>query len=72
MKKDSERKYRFFYHYYKQKRKMSIHFRGTCTTVSHIICQPECQTKWRKTQPQLIMQGWATDVIINNDIAVIK
>lgn len=57
-------KRRFFYHYYKQKKKMSIHFKGTCTVVDDIICEVPCETKWKPTQPNLVMQGFATEVII--------
>ena len=48
------KKYRFFYHYYKQKGKMSIHFKKTCCVVDNIICNVPCETKWKKTQPRLI------------------
>lgn len=64
-------KYRFFYHYYKQKKKMSIHFRNTCTVVDNIECKVPCKTKWSKTQPNLRMQGFAKEVIIKNNIATI-
>lgn len=66
------KKYRFFYHYYKQKKKMSIHFRNKCTIVDDIICTPECETKWKKIQPYLVMQGFATDVTIIDNKAYIQ
>lgn len=64
--------YRFFYHYYKQKGKMSIHFKNTCTVVDDIKCEVACETKWRKTQPYLVMQGFAKTVEIKDNIAYIK
>lgn len=56
------KQYRFFYHYFKQKHKMSVHFRGTCLIVDSIICERPCETKWRKRQPKLVMQGYASEV----------
>lgn len=66
------KKYRFFYHYYKQKKRMSIHFRNSCTVVDDVICEVPCETKWNKTQPQLVMRGFATDVRIVDNKAYIR
>jgi len=66
------KKYRFFYHFFKQKGKMSVHFRGKCHIVDHVICEPECETHWRNSQPRLVMRGWASNVIVNNNQAVIR
>jgi hypothetical protein len=63
--------YRFFYHYFKQKGKMSVHFRNTCTVVDDIKCVVPCETKWNKRQPYLVMQGHANEVVIKNNIAYI-
>lgn len=65
------KKYRFFYHYYKQKGKMSIHFKKSCTVVDDVICQVPCETKWKNTQPRLIMQGFAHNVEILENKAYI-
>lgn len=65
------KKFRFFYHYNKQQRKMSVHFKRKCYIVTDIICQPECQTHYRNSQPYLVMRGWTTNVLINNDSVVI-
>ncbi len=65
------KKYRFFYHFYKQKGKMSIHFRNSCTVVDNIDCKVACQTKWKPTQPRLVMQGYASNVQIINNTAII-
>lgn len=56
------KKYRFFYHFFKQKGKMSVHFKKSCTVVDDVICNVPCETKWKPTQPRLIMQGFAQDV----------
>jgi len=65
------RKYRFFYHYFKQKKKMSIHFRNKCYIVDNITCKVECETKWSKTQPNIVMRGFCTEIIIDNNSAII-
>jgi hypothetical protein len=70
------KKYRFFYHYYKQKNCMTVHFKKKCIIANNIKCETPCETKWNKTQPMLVMQGWATNVLLKeeNDIitAIIK
>lgn len=65
------KKYRFFYHYYRQKKQMSVHFKGSCNQVNFIECNVPCETKYNKRQPFLVMQGWATDVTFINDKAII-
>jgi len=44
---------------------MSVHFKGTCHVVDDIQCLVPCVTKWNKRQPQLVMQGYAREVIIS-------
>jgi len=50
---------------------MSVHFRKSCIVVSHIVCKIPCETKWNKTQPNLVMQGFATSVEVKDDVAYI-
>lgn len=69
--KVDNRKYRFFYHYYKQKGRMSVHFKNACSVVDNIICQVPCETKWNARQPNLVMQGFCSNVIIKDDVATI-
>lgn len=66
------RKHRFFFHYYKQKGKMSVHFKGVCSVVEQIECEVPCETKWNKTQPKLVMRGYASSVEIKQDKAYIR
>jgi hypothetical protein len=66
------KEYRFFYHYYKQKGKMSIHFRNSCTIVGNIECNVPCETKWKNSQPRLIMQGFCKEVKFENGKAIIQ
>jgi hypothetical protein len=64
--------YRFFYHYYKQYKKMSFHFKDEpCHVVDNIVCKVPCETKWNKTQPNLVLRGWASGYSINNNILTI-
>ena len=51
--------YRFFYHYNKVDKLMTVHFRGQCLLAKHFICIPSCETKWNKTQPNIVMRGWS-------------
>ncbi len=50
---------------------MSVHFKGTCHVVDDVICNVLCETKWNKTQPNLVMRGFASKVSIVNNTAVI-
>ena len=64
--------YRFFYHYYKQKQKMSVHFKGKCHVVDDVVCNRPCETHWNPRQPNLVMRGYAKEVCIINGRAVIN
>ena len=66
------KKYRFFYHYFKQKKKMTVHFKGTCSIVDNVVCNVPCNTKWNKIQPQLVMQGFAKEVLVQDGLAIIN
>ena len=63
---------RFFYHYNKHNKKMSIHFKKMCYIVNDIICEVPCETKWSETQPQLVMRGFCKEVNIVNEKAFIR
>lgn len=68
---NNEIKYRFFYHYYKQKKAMSVHFKKQCYVVKDIICLVPCETKWNARQPSLVMRGYASNVEIKDNLAII-
>lgn len=55
-------KHRFFYHYFRQKDMMTIHFDNVCYLVNDVVCQVSCETKWSVRQPRLRMVGWATRI----------
>ena len=63
--------YRFFYHYNKQAKKMTVHFQKQCFLVDKISCQVPCETKQNKRQPRIVMQGFCGEVRIENDLAEI-
>lgn len=63
---------RFFFHYRKQTGELTLHWNKQCISVRDIICNVPVETKWNKIQPLLVLQGWATSVIVENKIAVIK
>jgi len=65
------KKYRFFYHYNKPKKAMTVHFKDACYVVDNINCMVPCETKWNKTQPNLVMRGFAEKVTINKGVATI-
>ena len=58
------KKYRFFFHYYKRYKCMSIHFRDQCMRAQDVVCNVPKESKWNKTQPNLVMRGYAEKVEI--------
>jgi hypothetical protein len=63
---------RFFYHYFRQKGKLSFHFSNeSCHVVDNVICEVPCESKWNNIQPNLVMRGWATGYSIDNNIVKI-
>jgi len=57
-------KRRFYFHFRKCDKKMSVHFKGVCHVVDEVSCEVPCHTKRNKRQPYLVMQGVATNVCI--------
>jgi len=66
------KRYRVFYHYYKQKDMMSIHFKGACMAVDRVVCNVRCESARRNRQPRLVMQGWAERVEVKNGVGTIS
>jgi hypothetical protein len=50
---------------------MSVHFDGKCHVVMNIICNVPCETKWNDKQPNLVMRGFASKVLITDNVAYI-
>jgi hypothetical protein len=63
---------RFFFHYHRQKKKMSVHFDGKCHVVESVGCLVPCETHYNKRQPFLVMRGFCNEVLIEKDLAVIR
>jgi len=52
---------------------MTVHFKGQCIPCKNVICNVNTETKWNKTQPQLVMQGFAKTVrFTDNETVVIE
>ncbi|YP_008242277.2 hypothetical protein N356_gp050 [Cellulophaga phage phi14:2] len=51
---------------------MSVHFKGKCYKVNDVVSEVNTETKWNKTQPNLVIRGFAKEVNIVDDIAYIK
>ena len=65
------KKYRFFYHYRRSDKRMSVHFRNQCIPCEGVICNVPCETKRNKIQPYLVLQGFASSVeVINNKVII--
>jgi len=65
------KKYRFFFHYYKQYNEMSVHFKGVCYRTKNVVCESAVETKWNKRQPMIVLQGFTTGILIEDDKIVI-
>ena len=65
-------KRRFFYHFRKCDKRMSVHFKTQCIPVENVVCAVPCETKRNKRQPLLVMRGFATTVEVRNDTAYIS
>ncbi len=50
---------------------MTIHFKKQCFIVENIVCDAPCETKWNKSQPNLVMQGFCIQVKVENEIGYI-
>ena len=59
--------YKFFFHYRKTTKGMSVHFRGKCYPCIDVICTVMCRTKRNKIQPHLVLEGWCTKLEFDKD-----
>tara|TARA_B110000046_G_scaffold6023_1_gene6338 strand:- start:1499 stop:1705 length:207 start_codon:yes stop_codon:yes gene_type:complete len=66
------KKYRFFFHYYKQYKCLSVHYKNKCIRADDVVCNVPIETKWNKTQPNLVMRGFAGSVEIVDNVAYIN
>jgi len=71
-------KFKFFFHFNKPKTLQlgeviwSVHFKGKCHFVKHIVFHKlnGC-SKSKKRQPRAVIEGYANDIKIKNDMAYI-
>jgi len=65
------KKKRFFFHYRRQTKSITVHWQGKCHAVADVICKAPCETKWNTRMPMLVIQGWANTVEILDGVATI-
>jgi hypothetical protein len=53
---------RFFYHYNKQTKRMTVHYQGKCLPADDLAIMVPAESKFSKRQPRVVMQGWASTV----------
>lgn len=63
---------RFFYHFAKCRKEMTVHFIGSCYPCKNVICNVPCETKWDKKQPLLVMQGFCSNIEMLGDTIYIS
>lgn len=66
------RKYRFFYHYRHATKSLTVHFRGKCYSCQDVQCEAPTESKWNKTQPTLVMQGYCNSIEEQDNKIIIK
>lgn len=67
------KKYRYFYHYYRQYKCMSVHFKGKCYKTPNVVCNVASETHWNsKSQPNLVVRGFATNIVVEGDKIIIN
>lgn len=64
--------YRFFYHFRKSTKSMTVHWKNSCLAAQNVICNVACETKWSDKQPRLVMRGFCKNVEIKNGTAIIS
>ncbi len=63
----------FWYHYNKPaskaaaKPKLTVHFKGKCRLVDHVICGAATYTEHRKRQPHCVVRGKASQIMFLGD-----
>ena len=51
---------------------MSVHFKGKCYRSQNVECNVASETHWNKTQPNLIVRGFASKITVKNDKIIIE
>lgn len=66
------KKYRFFLHYNKPHNAVTVHFRGKCLIAKDVACHVPTFSKFNKSQPRFVMQGFANLVKQEGDYVEIS
>ena len=51
---------------------MSVHYKGKCYVTDNVICKAPSETKWNKRQPNLVVRGFSSNIIINENNIIIE
>ena len=65
------KKHRFFYHYRRTTGGMTVHYKGQCIPCMDVVCKAETETHRNKTQPRLVIRGYASAIVKHGDTVVI-
>lgn len=69
--------FKFWFHYNKPQslqqkcNVLTVHFKNACHFVTGIDCRVPIETRNRKVQPRCVMSGTASNITIENGVAVI-
>jgi hypothetical protein len=71
--KEPSRKYKFFFHYYRQYDDASVHFRGKCMRVRDVELYGinVVKSKHRKRQPYWVVEGLCESIVVRKGVAII-
>ena len=64
--------YRFFFHYRRSTKGMTVHFKGQCIPCVDVVCKVPCETKRNKRQPLLVIQGKCGRVVLEGNTCIIE
>jgi len=62
---------RFYYHYNKVKKCLTVHFNGTCYFTEDILCLVPTESHSQKHQPRKIVRGWYNKIKHTNTLTTI-
>jgi len=62
---------RFFYHYNKIKKCLTIHFNDACYYTQDILCLVPTESHSQKQQPRKIVRGWYNKIEHSNTLTKI-
>ena len=68
----SKKHRRFFYHYNKIKKCLTVHFANKCLLTDNILCLTASESKDNNQQPRKTIQGWCLEVHHTDKLTTIK